>query len=182
MSLVKSASPSPASSGEPVTFTITYRNDGTAPATNFVITDRLDAILEDIAPMDGGVFDPATRTITWQIGTVAPQSSGTVRFSATVDDFAGGRTITNLASGDADQFDSISSPTISVPVRPTLPVTGIAPIMLAILGLACIGFGEALSAPLKWRRDSVGKGPSGADPECSTATRDRDSAKNTAER
>lgn len=151
MSLAKSASPSPASPGEAVTFTITYRNDGVAEATGFVITDRVDKVLNQIVPANGGIFDSATRTITWQIGTVSPLSSGTVSFSATVDDFAGEGTITNVASGDADQFDPIASPPIAVPVRPTLPVTGIAPIMLAILGLACIGFGDALSAPLNWR-------------------------------
>lgn len=146
ITLSKSASPNPASPGEQITITITYTNSGLAAATNFVITDTVDPLLEGVTPGAGGVFDPATRTITWNVGTVPGLSSGSVFFTATVSDFSGGRTLTNVAAGTADQFGPISSPRLNVPVRPTTPVTGLASWVLAVLGWASIGFGTALSA------------------------------------
>ena len=146
MSLTKQVSPSgTVSPGDRVTFTITYTNTGLAPATNFVITDVVDPSLNDPVVSSGGIFDPATRTITWNLGTVAGLSSGSVTFTATVDDFAGGRTIRNAATGDADQFNPITTALITSSVRQTTPVTGAHSALLAILGLASIGFGIALS-------------------------------------
>lgn len=146
VTLSKSASPNPASPGETITITITYTNSGGSAATNFMISDTVDPILENIVAGSGGVFDPATRTITWNIGTVAASTSGSVSFTATVSDFAGGRTLTNVATGTADQFGPIESPPLRVPVRPTTPVTGAPSLLLAILGWSSIGFGVSLAS------------------------------------
>jgi len=147
MRLTKTSNPAgTVDAGEPVTFTISYQNTGFADATNFTITDQIDPLLGNITPDAGGAYDPATRTITWPIGTVPPGGSGSVSFTATIDDFAGGKTIRNTASGRSDQFTSISSGTVSLTVRPSLPVTGPASELLAILGWASIGFGISLSS------------------------------------
>lgn len=146
IALTKSSSPSgQVDPGERVTFTIAYQNTG-GSATNFVITDVVDPALTDIVVANGGTFNPATRTITWVVGLVPGGASGSVSFSAVVDDFAGGRTITNVATGDSDQTDPVSTPPLRITARPTTPVTGVAAEVLAILGWAMIGFGDVLSS------------------------------------
>lgn len=146
IALVKSASPSPASPGQRVTFTVTYTNSGVAPATNLIITDVVDPALENITVANGGTYDAPTRTITWTVTTVSGLSSGSVSFSATVNDFAGGRTIRNIANGISDQTTPVSTPTLDLPVRPTTPVTGIPSWLLAVLGSASLGIGGSFSS------------------------------------
>lgn len=69
------------------TWTIDYSNDGKLPARNTVITDvlRPGLTLVDGSISDAGTYDAATRTITWNVGTVAVDGSGTRTFRATVD-------------------------------------------------------------------------------------------------
>ncbi len=144
--LSKRATPSGSiSPGDVLTYTIDYRNDGSGSATNFVLTDSVDPSLTGVTVANGGTFDSATRVVTWNIGTVGPGVSGSVSFTATVDDFAGGRTIRNAATGDADQFNPITTALITSAVRQTTPVTGTHSALLAILGWASIGFGLALA-------------------------------------
>lgn len=67
-----------------IPFTIRYRNDGTATATNVVISDDLPASTTFVDADNGGTHDGGTPgTVTWTIGTVAPGAGGTVRFWAT---------------------------------------------------------------------------------------------------
>lgn len=146
ITLTKSSVPSGlVDPGQSVTFTIAYRNTG-GPATNFVIMDVVDPLLTEIVPGAGGTYDPGTRTITWNVGSVPARASGTVSFRAAVDDFAGGKTITNVATGTADRMAPVTSPPLRITARPTTPVTGAQAPLLAILGWAAIGFGDALSS------------------------------------
>lgn len=146
VTLTKSSSPSgTVDPGEKVTFTISYANSGPGPATNFVISDQIDSNLTNIQPGPGGAYDPSTRTITWTIGTLDSQASGSVSFTAFVDDFAGGKMIRNLAVADADQFDPISSGEVVLTIPETTPVTGIPAGVLAIFGWGLIGAGEVLN-------------------------------------
>lgn len=145
ISLTKTSSPtSTVDPGATVTYIIGYINTGTA-ATNFVISDVIDSSLNNVVPANGGVFDATNRTITWTIGNLAAGATGSVSFTATVDDLAGGKTIANLARGDADGIDPFPSNRIALVVNQTLPNTGIDwPIQL-IMGWSSIGFGLALS-------------------------------------
>jgi uncharacterized repeat protein (TIGR01451 family) len=83
ITLTKSASPMTAVAGTTVTFTIAYSNTGGA-ATNFVITDTvptgstLVAGSQGTGTVSGGV-------ITWTIGSVAANGSGSVSFQVTVN-------------------------------------------------------------------------------------------------
>ncbi len=72
--------------GDTLQYTITLRNTGDAVATNVVVTDVIDANLENIFALDGGVFNAATRTITWNLSQVALSPGGdvTLRFNARV--------------------------------------------------------------------------------------------------
>ena len=146
ISLTKTSAPlNNVDPGGTVTFTIGYKNTGTVPASNFVISDVIDSSLENITPANGGTFNATNRTITWNIGTLAAGASGSVSFTATVDEFAGGKTIANLARGDADGIDPMLSPRITLRVNETTPVTGIEWPVQLIMGWASIGFGCALA-------------------------------------
>jgi uncharacterized repeat protein (TIGR01451 family) len=69
---------------EQVTWTLTYTlTDG--PVTNAVITDPLPDFLVFVSASDGGVYDDATRTITWNLGDLTVDGSDSVSFVTTVD-------------------------------------------------------------------------------------------------
>jgi uncharacterized repeat protein (TIGR01451 family) len=53
-------------------------NPATVPATNVQLIDVLPQGLDFISASAGGVFDPQTRTCTWNIGTLAPGQGAAV--------------------------------------------------------------------------------------------------------
>jgi hypothetical protein len=67
---------------EQVTWTLTYTLTN-GPVTDAVITDPLPEYLTFVSASDGGAYDDATRTITWELGTLT--ESGSVTFVTTVD-------------------------------------------------------------------------------------------------
>ncbi|MEK6608737.1 MAG: hypothetical protein AABZ30_13845, partial [Myxococcota bacterium] len=73
-----------ANPGDALTYTITVTNTGDETATGVVVTDVLDENLDAPTPLDGGVYDAATRTVTWTIASLAPDESDEVRFTALV--------------------------------------------------------------------------------------------------
>jgi|DewCreStandDraft_4_1066084.scaffolds.fasta_scaffold02906_11 uncharacterized repeat protein (TIGR01451 family) len=100
--LTKVATPSSAKMGEEVTFLINYRNTGSSPANNVVISDILSSLL--ICPTPCTTFTSTGsgtligNTITWNIGTVNPGASGSVSLSFIVPGyFLDDTTIQNAA-------------------------------------------------------------------------------------
>jgi len=72
--------------GDTILFTVSYYNPGPASLTDVVITDAIDINLTDIVPMNGGVYDEVSRTITWPtIPVLAGGESGHVQFTAVVE-------------------------------------------------------------------------------------------------
>lgn len=115
---------SPAYDGQPVTYTIDWRNAGAVSASAVVITDDLPAGTSD--PTDitgGGTFSSGPpRRITWNLGPQVAGASGTVSF----------RVVPNVGAGGATQ----SAPTLStesatgsvtVTSSATTPTTGTRP-------------------------------------------------------
>lgn len=155
ITLIKSVSPATkVPPGTTLTYTIAYSNSGAGPATNFVITDVLDGFLQDPVPSSPGTYDPATRTLTWSLGTLAAGATGSVSFTAKVSHAAAdGTVINNVGVARADGIDPISSPTISSVVdrRSVIPDTGTTSPVLALLGLASIGFGQTLATRRRLR-------------------------------
>jgi uncharacterized repeat protein (TIGR01451 family) len=91
--------------GDTLDYTITVRNDGNRSATNMVIRDVVAANLTAIGPLDGGVFVAATRTITWNVGTLAVGATATVRFrAAPVSPLPNGTIICNQATIDSAEL------------------------------------------------------------------------------
>ncbi len=84
-------------SGQTITYTIAYSNNGTAsaPAINTVITDTVDSNLTNIIPLNGGVL--SGNTIKWTVGNVGIGATGTVSFTAKVVSPLANATILNKA-------------------------------------------------------------------------------------
>lgn len=79
--IFKSANRSEALVGDEIIFTLTVRNDGTAAATNVVVTDGIPTKLDAVtATTTKGValFDPNTRVLTVTIGQLDPAETVTV--------------------------------------------------------------------------------------------------------
>lgn len=78
--LTKTASALQAAPGGSVTWTIAYKNYGTGDASGVVIADRLPDGFTYSGSTGGGVH--SNGTVTWNIGTVAKNVSGTVTVTA----------------------------------------------------------------------------------------------------
>lgn len=106
VSVVKTASPQPASRGEELTYTLVVSNAGPAAAQNVVLRDTVPAALQNVqVSTDGGS--------TWQawsspyaMGTLPAGSSRTLLLRGTVSDTAAGQLInTAVVSSDTPDPD-----------------------------------------------------------------------------
>ncbi|WP_222932384.1 IPTL-CTERM sorting domain-containing protein [Allochromatium humboldtianum] len=79
--LEKTASAVSVAPGGSVTWTITYKNYGTAAASGVVVTDTLPAGLNYASNTGGGTH--SNGVVTWNIGTVAANTTGSVTVTAT---------------------------------------------------------------------------------------------------
>ncbi|GAB4147844.1 MAG: hypothetical protein OHK0017_10010 [Patescibacteria group bacterium] len=99
--ITKAADKTRVRTGENITYTVTYKNTGNVALNNVVITDVLDAKLDFVSAANGGTYNQANRTITWNIGTLATNAQATVSFVASVKAGSTG-TILNKAFIDFD--------------------------------------------------------------------------------
>jgi len=88
--------------GGAVDFTVEFENEGEGIAFGVNVADTLgedlDASTLVLSPGEGGVYDPASRTITWNIGEVGPGEGDELHFSANARaDVECGNEITNFA-------------------------------------------------------------------------------------
>ena len=70
--------------GDTLRYTLTTQNNGNRPATGVTLTDLVSTNLTSVAPLDGGVYNAATHSITWSVGSVAAGTLVTRRFDAVV--------------------------------------------------------------------------------------------------
>ncbi len=97
---VKTVNKATASPEEKVTYTLTIKNTGTAPAPNPTIVDPIPAgtTYVDGSVTGGAVYDAASKTIRWTGASLAIGAEHTVSFQVRVnDDTAVGTVITNDA-------------------------------------------------------------------------------------
>ena len=95
--------------GQPLTYTLSYKNDGVAIASGVLLTDTLPAALNSLSVTSSG---PAISALSgapyrWQIADIAPGASGTITITGVVDpgltsDLGG----TNTATLTTSVFDS----------------------------------------------------------------------------
>ncbi|CAN5615821.1 hypothetical protein BH20CHL6_BH20CHL6_05940 [soil metagenome] len=102
--------PVTATAGSRVTYSITYRNLGPAASGGATVTDILPRGLRFLSASDGGVYDSRTRTVTWDVGTVAVGETDTITLRARVGYGAEpGTQLVNRA--DFDGIATVSPPT-----------------------------------------------------------------------
>ncbi|MBZ9571930.1 DUF11 domain-containing protein [Patescibacteria group bacterium] len=134
--------------GEQITYTLTYINNGNADATNVTMTDDYNEEHLDVNNSGSGTVIDNPGEVYWNIGTVPPGGSGSVSYTTTVNGNmprGTGLYITNTAQIDcfeddanyADNIDEISIgiakiyenspcgmwPCPSTPARPNLEIT-----------------------------------------------------------
>ncbi len=95
---VKASVPSSGSSvlpGGEITYTITTKNDSDSTEHGVVATDVIPAgttYVAGSADASGGVYDTATKTITWNLGDIGHHVTKTMSFKVTVNALAAGTT------------------------------------------------------------------------------------------
>lgn len=111
LTILKTPSAYRATPGDTITYTITYSNDSPVNTTGVVITDTLPAGLDFIAAGSGGIYDPATRTITWTPGSLASgEGPYTVSYQVVVTQAANSRT-ENTATIDSNETSPATAKT-----------------------------------------------------------------------
>jgi uncharacterized repeat protein (TIGR01451 family) len=106
LGLKKSVSATQARIGDTLVYTLSYANTSTnLPATNVTLRDAVP--IQSVtfqSASDGGVFDAASGSIIWTLGTLAPGDRGMVSFTATVNKFVeDGTILKNVAYLKSDQ-------------------------------------------------------------------------------
>lgn len=85
--------------GSLMTYTLYYNNFGSISASNVVVQDTLPSNVEFESASDSGTYDPATRKVTWNVGSVEPLRSGSRTVSVRIPDSVSvGTVIRNTAS------------------------------------------------------------------------------------
>ena len=96
LELTKTASKTTADAGEQVIYTLHYANTGAGPATNVVLTDDLPAQVDFVTASNMG--SEVGGTVTWNLGTLAAGTRGSVTATVNVDNpIADGTVLQNFA-------------------------------------------------------------------------------------
>jgi uncharacterized repeat protein (TIGR01451 family) len=105
--------------GMPVNYTLTINNTG-GPATNLLVTDVLPTTIDWVS---GGNYEAGTRTVSWNVATLAGDTSADVQFEGEL-----------ACSGEAlnDDYQVVSSDEgVSSPAGPAVSFTIQAPAIVA---------------------------------------------------
>ncbi len=108
LSLSKVASASLIAPGDPVTYTLSWRNTGSGDASGVVLTDMVPDGFSYVT-CTGGCSETAG-TVTWTLGSVAAGGSGSVTVTLQADNpfNAVSNPVTNTASLDSDQTSPVT--------------------------------------------------------------------------
>ena len=102
--------PATAAPGSALTYVMRYTNLGPEPSSNARITDTLPAEVTFVSATSGGRYDPATRAVTWSLGTVPVTFTGSVSLTVQIPPTAlPGTAIANQAQFTGDL--TVSPPT-----------------------------------------------------------------------
>jgi len=130
LSLTKAVDDTTLAPNQTVNYTINWSVSGNSKATNVILTDSLPATLNFVSTDNGGTYDIATRTITWNLGTKNPGQSGSVTVvTTTFSTMANGITITNNAAIKSAQTDPLFASTVSTAVVPQVLGAATQPIL-----------------------------------------------------
>jgi uncharacterized repeat protein (TIGR01451 family)/LPXTG-motif cell wall-anchored protein len=104
-----------------LTYTVTVGNDGKADATKVMATDTLPegVTFDEAVPAQGTVTDNEDGTLTWDIGTLAPGASTTMKVTATINEGQWDATLENRVIATNDPGDCVGEtcdpPTVKNP-------------------------------------------------------------------
>ena len=95
-----------------LTYTITVTNNSGVALNNVIVPDVFTGAGSPNFGNNGAVqWDDTTKTATWNVGTVAANTSATLTYTYTVLDADEGNTISNTATLTADEVDDGTPPT-----------------------------------------------------------------------
>ena len=114
LSIRKTSDKTKYNAGDSVVYNIDVKNNGPDTATNLIVTDTLQSGLTYVSSTLGGSYNALTRTITWNLASLASGHHFLPSFRATVDSGTQGHTITNTASAYNNE---IKTPIISTPAN-----------------------------------------------------------------
>ena len=114
LTVTKTATQANYNVGDTAVYNIDVLNNGPNTATNVVVTDTLPAGLTYLSSTMGGVYDSATRTVTWTIASLDNGVHFLATVSATVTADAAGKTVTNTLQAKSDQMVDPVSTTASI--------------------------------------------------------------------
>lgn len=74
-----------AASGDTVTYTVTYTNVGSGPASNVVVSVPLPQNTTFVSASSGGTYSSTTKKVSWTVSSLASGAKGTVTFRVRVN-------------------------------------------------------------------------------------------------
>jgi len=127
LSLTKTASPTAVNPSSTVTYTVNWSVAGNSNVTGVVLTDPIPTNVIFVSANNGGNYTIETKTITWDLGTKTPGSSGSVSWVGQVTNNAPAGSIVNTAFIDSNETDPAiaASATIAVTIPATPQVLGV---------------------------------------------------------
>jgi uncharacterized repeat protein (TIGR01451 family) len=106
----KTASASAVNAGTQLSYQLDFSNTGTDSATGVMISDTVPPNTTFVSAGGGGVYDAASRTVTWDLGTVVANSAGSVNVLVTVDSpLADGTVLRNQATINSNETLPVSA-------------------------------------------------------------------------
>jgi len=121
MKITKTANKTIVAPGDNVIYTLNYTNTANQPATGVVITDVLDTNFTLVSACTGICnFNLGTRTLTYNVGNLADNASGTITIEVQVNSSTTNTLINNTATIDSNET-TLSSSDVAVAVIAIIP-------------------------------------------------------------
>jgi uncharacterized repeat protein (TIGR01451 family) len=126
LALSMTDAPNPVAAGSNLTYTITYANNGNAPATGVVLTDPIPANTTFVSATNGGTKSGSA--VTWSLGTLAAGGIGSAQMVVRVTSpLANGTTITNSGGNiDCAETTAVTAASITATVASSPVLTVLA--------------------------------------------------------
>ncbi len=151
LAIIKTVDTATARPGQTLTYTISYANDGDAPAASVTIDDELPARVSFVSATGGATESGGT--LSWSLGDLDAGASGTLEVVVRLDDVfpSGSTTISNVAEVSALDATTVTS-------DPAVTEVAAEPIIVVVKSVdrATASPGDELQYTLTYRNDGDG--------------------------